>query len=202
MLTFFLYFCTIIYSKIVLKQSVGQYIGKLMVRDHYNQSTLARELDISRQMLSYIMLNQREISLPLSLKIESLFSLSEGSLLKIQNDYKIHQYKEKLRKELFRKLEHAHAFWSYDDISANNLPDELLIEKVFVHLDMDDITKLFELFSKKYIERIWRKNMAVQGEYLFDLNVMIALYFFHIKHPETFLRRQEMLHLKNLTCHA
>ena len=69
MLTFFCIFAQSFIVKIVLKQSVGQYIGKLMVRDHYNQSTLARELGISRQMLSYIMLNKREISLPLSLKI-------------------------------------------------------------------------------------------------------------------------------------
>lgn len=186
----------------VLKQSAGQYISKLMVRDHYNQSALARELGISRQMLSYIVLDQREITLPLSLKIESLFALPEGKILKIQNEYKIRQYKESLRRELFERLELAHAFWSYDNVTANNLPDELLIEKVFVHLDMDDIAKLFELFPKKYIQKVWRENMAVQGEYLFDLNVMIALVFFHIKKPEAFLHRQEMSHLKKLTHYA
>ena len=89
-----------------------------MVRDHYNQSALARELGISRQMLSYIVLDQREITLPLSLKIESLFALPEGKILKIQNEYKIRQYKESLRRELFERLEQAHAFWSYDNVTA------------------------------------------------------------------------------------
>lgn len=51
-----------------MKESLGQYISKLMVRDHYNQSTLARELGVSRQMLSNIVLDRREVSLPLSLK--------------------------------------------------------------------------------------------------------------------------------------
>jgi len=173
-----------------------------MMRDHYNQSELARELGVSRQMLSNIVLNRREVSLPLSLKLESLFSLPEGSVLKIQDDYKIQQYKEQLREFLFEKLQQAHAFWSYDNVSRSNLPDELLIEKVFVHLDMDDISKLFELFPKNYIQKVWRENMAVQGEYLFDLNVMIALVFFHIKKPEAYLHRQELLHLKKLTRYA
>ena len=55
-----------------MKERLGQYISKLMVRDHYKQSALARELGISRQMLSNIVLDQKEVSLPLSLKIESL----------------------------------------------------------------------------------------------------------------------------------
>ena len=173
-----------------------------MVRDQYNQSALARELGISRQMLSYVVLDQRDVTLPLSLKIESLFSLPEGTILKMQSDYRIRQYKETLRRELFEKLDGAHAFWSYENVTADTLPDDLLIEKVFVHLDMDDIAKLFELFPKKYIQKVWRENMTVQGEYLFDLNVMIALVFFHIKKPEAFLHRQEMSHLKKLTHYA
>ena len=197
-----MYFCSTFFYIKVMAKNLGQYIKKLMVRDHYNQSAMARELGISRQMLSNILLNHREVSLPLSLKLESLFSLPEGSILKIQNDYRIRQYKEQLRENLFEKLKQAHAFWSYDDVSNENLHDELLIEKVFVHLDMDDIAKLFELFPKSYIQKIWRENMAIQGEYLFDLNVMIALYFFHIKKPEAFLRRQELLHLKKLTQNA
>lgn len=181
-----------------MEENLGQYIGRLMARDHYNQSALARELGVSRQMLSNIVLDQKEVSLPLSLKIESLFSLPEGTILKIQNDYKIHQYKDQLRKDLFEKLTQAHAFWSYSEVTVETLPDELLIEKVFVHLDMADIDKLFELFPKKFIQKVWRENMAVQGEYLFDLNVMIALYFFHIRKPEAYLHRQEMLHRKKI----
>lgn len=186
----------------IMKESLGQYISKLMEREHYNQSTLARELGVSRQMLSNIVLDRREVSLPLSLKIESLFSLQEGSVLKIQDEYNVQQYKKQLRDELFEKLQQAHAFWSYDEVKVSNFSDELLIENVFVHLDIDDISKLFELFPKNYVQKVWRENMAVQGEYLFDLNVMIALVFFHIKKPEAYIRRQELLHIKKLTRYA
>lgn len=196
-----MYLCSVVLQG-NMKESIGQYISELMVRDHYNQSTLARELGISRQMLSNIVLDRREVSLPLSLKIESLFSLQEESILKIQDDYKVQQYKKQLRDELFEKLKQAHAFWSYDEVEKSDFPNELLIENVFVHLDIDDISKLFELFPKNYVQKVWRENMAVQGEYLFDLNVMIALVFFHIKKPEEYIRRQELLHLKKLTHHA
>ena len=185
----------------IMKESLGQYISKLMVRDHYNQSTLARELGVSRQMLSNIVLDRREVSLPLSLKIESLFSLPEGCVLKMQDEYKVQQYKKQLRDELFEKLLRAHAFWSYE-VKGSNFPDEILIEKVFVHLDIDDILKLFELFPKNYVQKVWRERLAVQGEYFFDLNVMIALVFFHIKKPEAYIRRQESLHFKKLTRYA
>jgi hypothetical protein len=67
---------------------------------------------------------------------------------------------------------------------------------------MTDIDKLFELFPKKFVQKVWRENMAIQGEYLFDLNVMIALYFFHIRKPEAYLHRQETLHLNKLTRYA
>ena len=182
-----------------MKKSIGQYISGLMVRNHYNQSTLARELGVSRQMLSNIVLDRREVSLPLSLKIESLFSLQEGSVLKIQDEYKVRQYKKQLRDELFEKLQRAHAFWSYDEVEQSDFPDELLIEDVFVHLDIDDISELFELFPKNFVQKVWRENMAVQGEYIFDLNVMIAIVFFHIKKPEAYIRRQELLYIKKLT---
>ena len=44
--------------------------------------------------------------------------------------------------------------------------------------------------------------MVIQGDYLFDLNVMIALYYFNIKQPEKYLKRVEREHLKKLLTHA
>jgi len=44
--------------------------------------------------------------------------------------------------------------------------------------------------------------MAIQGDYLFNLNVMIALYYFHIKRPEKYLRQIEREHLKKIVEYA
>lgn len=103
---------------------------------------------------------------------------------------------------LVDKLHKVNAFWSYADVSAENVPDEELIEKVFVYLDMGDIAKLFELYPKEYVRRVWRARMAVQGDYLFNLNVMIAMYYFDIHKPERYLRRVEREHIKQLLRYA
>jgi hypothetical protein len=34
------------------------------------------------------------------------------------------------------------------------------------------------------IRKIWRERVIVQGDYLFRLNVLIALYYFDIRQPE------------------
>ena len=44
--------------------------------------------------------------------------------------------------------------------------------------------------------------MAIQGDYLFNLNVMIALYYFNIRQPEKYLKRVEHEHLKHILEHA
>lgn len=185
-----------------MKQSLGRFLSDLMAKNSFSQSYVAREIGIPRQQLNYIVQNQRDVTLPVSLKLESLFALPEGTVLRVQNDYKIQQYKLEIKRQLFDKLLSANAFWSYDNVNIKQLSDELLIELVFVHLDMDDIAKLFELYPKAYVKKIWQENMAISGDYLFDLNVMIAIYYFNIKKPEAFLRQQERKHLKKLLQNA
>ncbi len=185
-----------------MKQSLGSFLSGLMAKNTFSQAFVAREIGISRQQLNYIMHDQRDVTLPVALKLESLFALQEGAILRVQNDFKIQQYKNEVKQQLFDKLMQANAFWSYDNVSIEQLSDELLIEKVFVHLDMDDIAKLFILYHKAYVRKVWQENMAISGDYLFDLNVMIALYYFNIKKPEKFLRQQEQKHLKKLLNNA
>lgn len=176
--------------------NVGQYIESLIKETKYNQSEVAKAIDVHRQLLSYIIVGQRELSVQLALKLESFFNLPEGKLLKIQVESNIYNYKRKLKNELFEQLLQVNAFWSYTDISVDNMPDEELIEKTFIYLDLKDISKLFELYPREYIRKIWREKMAVQGNYLFNLNVMIALYYFDIKQPEKYLQRVEREHIK------
>lgn len=101
-----------------------------------------------------------------------------------------------LMQRLVDSLNKINAFWSYAGVTPENVSDEVLIEKVFIYLDMKDIALLFELYPRNYIRKVWRENMAIQGDYLFSLNVMIAMYYFDIKHPEKYLKRVEREHLK------
>jgi plasmid maintenance system antidote protein VapI len=182
--------------------NVGQYIDSLIKEGRHKQSDIARAIGVQRQLLSYIIAGRRELSIPLALKLESFFNLPEGKLLKMQTENSIHNYKHQLKDELEELLIKANAFWSYANVSADNIPSDELIEKVFIYLDLKDIAKLFELYTRDYIRKIWREKMAIQGDYLFNLNVMIALYYFDIKQPEKYLKRVEREHLKHILNNA
>lgn len=179
--------------------NVGQYIKSLIKGGGHSQSDIARSIGVQRQLLSYIVAGRRELSLPLALKLESFFNLPEGKLLKMQAENNVQNYKRQLKNELADQLLRANAFWSYANVSAKNIPDEELIEKTFIYHDMKDIAKLFELYSRDYVRKVWREKMAIQGDYLFSLNVMIALYYFDIRQPEKYIMRIEREHIKQLT---
>ena len=51
---------------------------------------------------------------------------------------------DQLRKGLEKKLHEEKAFWSYDKSSIVIIPDDVLIEKVLLHLDIEDIQILFK----------------------------------------------------------
>jgi plasmid maintenance system antidote protein VapI len=176
---------------------------KLMELTQCKQAEVARSIGVPRQLLSYVVAGRRDMSLSLALKLESYFNLPEGKLLKMQTEDCIQSYKSQLRKKLVERLIQANAFWSYANPTLGQIPDEELIEKVFIYLDMQDISKLFELFTWEYLRKVWRSRMAVQGDYLSQLNVMIALYYFNIKDPEKYLLRIGQEHIRNqLKSHA
>jgi hypothetical protein len=114
----------------------------------------------------------------------------------MQAENNIHNYKHQLKNELAEQLLKANAFWSYANVSAEKIPADEIIEKTFIYLDLKDIAKLFKLYTRNYIRKIRKEKMVVQGDYLFNLNVMIALYYFNIRQPEKYLKRIEREQLK------
>ena len=183
-------------------KNVGQYIESLIKEAGYKQSDIARAIGVPRQLLSYIIAGRRELSMQLALKLESYFNLQEGKLLKMQAEATIRNYKQLKKTELAQQLLKIKAFWSYANVSAQNISDDELIEKVFIYLDLKDIAKLFELYPRNYVQKTWKEKLAVQGDYLFNLNVMIALYYFDIRQPEKYLKQLEREHIKHQVPHA
>lgn len=178
--------------------NVGQYINELVARAGLSQADVAREIKVSRQLLSYVICSKREMSLQLAMKLESFFSLPEGELMKMQALQAIQQRKQSIRDNLCEKLDANNAFWSYDIKSYQEIPDEEIIEKCFTILDIDDIDLMFELYPRKRIQQVWLERMAIQGEYMQILNIMIAMYYFGIKNPEKYLSKVEKQHINNL----
>ena len=178
--------------------NVGQYINDLIVSSGCSQAEVARRMHIPRQLLSYVICGKREISLQLAMKLESYFSLPDGELMKMQAEQAVRHRKKSIRQHLCDQLIARNAFWSYDVKSPDDIPDEELIEKTFTILDMDDIALMFEIFPLKFIRKVWQERMAIQGDYMRMLNIMIAMYYFGIKQPEKYLSRLEHRHIRNI----
>ena len=178
---------------------VREKVASLAKEKGLSQSDLARAVGVPRQLLSYVMSGKREMSLDLCLRLESFFSLPEGELMRMQATDAVRQRKVALKAQLCKSLTESGALWSYDTGAMKVIPDEEIIEQTFRVLDMDDIAKLFEIYTYSFVRKTWRECMAVQGDYLFRLNVMIAMYYFGIKNPERYLRRVESEHIKRVS---
>ncbi len=178
-------------------KNIGQYLDQIVKANNCTQAGVARGIGISRQLLNYIIIGRRELTLQQALKIESYFNLPEGEILKLQTEISIFNYKQKIKQQLFEHLQKAKTLWSYANTSVQNISDEELIEKVFIYLDISQISILFELYRREFIRKVWREGLAIQGNYLLNLNVMIALYYFDIAKPEQYLKRLEREHIKN-----
>ena len=92
------------------------------------------------------------------------------------------------------------AFWSYNSsgISEKTISDEMLIEKSLIHLDIDEITKLFSIFPFKKIKEVWKNQLCIQEPYYHGLNTMLAYLYFDIKNPDRYLKTISKRNLKSI----
>lgn len=106
----------------------------------------------------------------------------------------IHSTAEKAahRHFLIGKLREEKCFWSYaPDFAESDVPDEIIIEKTLVYLDLDEIKALFELYGKQKVKRVWLERLVPQGDYLYTLNRFFAWYYFKVKQPDTYVKSME-----------
>lgn len=182
--------------------SVVEYIEGLMVSRGMNQSQLARALFVSRQQVSYLMSGQRELTLDMAIRIETLFCLKEGVLMSMQAKERTARRRAEMRSGLVEKLKGVKAFWSYEEVDGDSISDDDVIEATIIHLDMEEIEQLFALYGPSRVKSVWRERIAVQGEHMRGLNVMMAMYFFGIKRPERYLDRIEDEYFRKLMAYA
>ena len=119
------------------------------------------------------------------LKIFAIFvAVTEN--LKMRSKLKYTQMKE----QLLQQLKKACAFWSYEpsSVTLNTMTDELLIEKVLVSLDVDDVNKLFLIFPKKTVKNVWKARLAPQEPYYHGVNKFLAYAYFGINNPERYIK--------------
>ena len=84
---------------------------------------------------------------------------------------------DQIQNHLLEKILKEHAFWSYDQQLIKNVPDEVLIEKVLLHLDIEDVQFLFKVFHKNIIKSLEGKG-SVAGTYVSWLEQTLCILVF------------------------
>ena len=103
--------------------------------------------------------------------------------------------KKEVKQNLLDQLKKEHCSWSFNESSMQQIPDDVLIEKVLVYLDLPDIDKLFTIFSFKKVKRVWLEQLVPQQDYYHSLNRFLAWWYFGIKNPDTYLKAMNTRHL-------
>jgi hypothetical protein len=97
---------------------------------------------------------------------------------------------------LSKKLIEQNRFWSFEMRQDTTVPDDILIEKTLIYLDIDDIKLLFALFSYRKIKQVWRDRLVIQGDYYRSLNKLLAWMYFDIKNPNKYINSVVSQHIK------
>ena len=105
---------------------------------------------------------------------------------------------ENIREILCNKLIDRKGFWSFNMQPGMDIPEDILIEKSLIYLDIEDINRLFVLFPSKKIKTIWIERLVIQGEYYYKLNRLLAWLYFDIKDPDKYIKKIANQHLNKL----
>lgn len=89
---------------------------------------------------------------------------------------------------LIERLKQEHCFWSFNQDSIKSISDNVLVEMVMIHLDIDDINLLFRMLPYAKVKRAWLENVVAQGERYHLMNTFFAWYYFHAKRPQSYVK--------------
>ena len=93
-----------------------------------------------------------------------------------------------IKSNLLAKLKQEHCFWSYNEETISDISDDMLIEKTLLHLDLEEIDQLFQLYPYRKVKRVWLDHLVPQEEYLYTLNRFLAWYYFKAKSPDAYIK--------------
>ena len=161
-----------------------------------SQAELAARCGEHAQTISAIMHRRRDIPISLSIKIDIALGLSKGSIATAQTaDLVAKEIKrirlqdmQKRKLDILKKVKAAGGLWSYQGI-PEHLDDDSIIEAALVHLDLEDMPMLFQIWSKAHIKRVWKERLVSQGRRMNILNYILAVKVFNVNHPDHYIAR-------------
>ncbi len=99
-----------------------------------------------------------------------------------------------LKKMALAKEISPYAHWSYASIDLSDISDENLIEAVLLHGKDPLKRRLFDIYKKDIVKRIWRERLIIQGGRLNNVNQHIASELFQLKNPSDYIQRAYKKH--------
>lgn len=104
----------------------------------------------------------------------------------------------KMKEALFQELISKSVFWSYREPAFDAVSDDLLIEKVLLHSDMDAISQLFSIYPEDRIRKVWEERILPDTR-LRSMNKLFAYLLFGIEDPDGYLDSGINKHYENLS---
>ena len=103
-----------------------------------------------------------------------------------------------IKQELLAKLKQEHCFWSYNENSIKDIPDDMLIEKTLLHLDLEEINQLFLIYPLKKIKQVWLDYLVPQAESLYTLNRFFLFYYFNSNKLYAYIKFMSNRNINNI----
>jgi hypothetical protein len=100
---------------------------------------------------------------------------------------------------LNKKLIDQNRYWSFDMHDGTLVPDDILIEKTLLYLDIEEINSLFTIYPYKKIKQVWRDRLVIQGDYYRKINKLLAWMYFGIKNPDKYISTTITRHINKLS---
>ena len=177
-------------------QSAGEIIRGRLASMGISQVELANRCGEHVQVISAILNGQREIPIPLSVKLDYALELEQGSIAVAQARYLAFQEAQHLKipdmqsrkRAILEKVKAAGGLWSYQGI-PDHMDDDDIIEAALVHLELEEMPMLLKIWSKSHLKRVWKERLVSQGKRMNILNYILAVKLFGVRHPDKYLTR-------------
>ena len=177
-------------------QSAGELIRKRIVELGISQVELAVRAGEHYQTISSIILGKREVTIPLSVRLDEALGFAPGTIALTQTRFKVEkEIKDKTidnmrekRQDILEKIKANGGFWSYRGV-PEGLDNDSVIEAALIHLDLEDFPLIFGIWSKAHIKRVWKERLVSQGKRMNVLNYILALKIFGIRNPDKYISK-------------
>ena len=161
-----------------------------------SQVELASRCGEHVQTISAILRGKREIPIPLSVRLDAVLGWDPGSVALAQTRYLVDSEMrgkkipdmQSRRMAILELVKAAGGLWSYQGI-PEHLDDDSIIEAALVHLELEDMPMLFQIWSKSHLKRVWKERLVSQGKRMNILNYILAVKIFGVSNPDKYLDR-------------